>query len=45
MYNIGEFSKISDTSVQTLRYYDSLDLLKQKQLVNIIIIGIILKQN
>ncbi|MFA7688541.1 MAG: MerR family transcriptional regulator [Bacilli bacterium] len=30
MYQISEFSKISDTSIQTLRYYDNLELLKPK---------------
>lgn len=30
MYQISVFSKISNTSIQTLRYYDSLDLLKPK---------------
>jgi DNA-binding transcriptional MerR regulator len=30
MYQISEFSKLSNTSIQTLRYYDSLDLLKPK---------------
>lgn len=28
MYQISTFSKISNTSIQTLRYYDNLDLLK-----------------
>ncbi len=30
MYQISQFSKISNTSIQTLRYYDSLQLLKPK---------------
>ena len=30
MYNIGKFSDMCDTSVQTLRYYDSIDLLSPK---------------
>lgn len=30
MYKISSFSKISNTSIQTLRYYDSLELLKPK---------------
>jgi DNA-binding transcriptional MerR regulator len=30
MYQISAFSKISSTSIQTLRYYDNLDLLKPK---------------
>ncbi len=30
MYRISDFSKMSDTSIQTLRYYDSLSLLKPK---------------
>jgi|LGVF01.2.fsa_nt_gb DNA-binding transcriptional MerR regulator len=30
MYKIGEFSKISKCSVQTLRYYDKLNILKPK---------------
>ena len=28
MYRIGEFSKMSKTTIKTLRYYDSVDLLK-----------------
>ena len=31
MYNIGLFSKLSNTSIQTLRYYDTLELLKPGQ--------------
>lgn len=30
MYSISKFSKISNTSIQTLRYYDNLELLKPK---------------
>ena len=30
MYSISMFSKISNTSIQTLRYYDNIDLLKPK---------------
>ena len=28
MYTINEFSKLSNTSVTTLRYYDEIDLFK-----------------
>lgn len=28
LYQIGEFSKITNTSIQTLRYYDSINLFK-----------------
>ena len=31
MYNISTFSKLSNTSIQTLRYYDALELLKPGQ--------------
>lgn len=30
MYRIGEFSKITELSVRTLRYYDAINLLKPK---------------
>jgi Predicted transcriptional regulators len=32
MYNIGTFSKLSNTSIQTLRYYDTLELLKPSEI-------------
>ena len=28
MYRIGKFSKITKTTIKTLRYYDEVDLLK-----------------
>ena len=28
MYKIGDFSKISEVSIKTLRYYDDINLLK-----------------
>ena len=31
MFNIGAFSKLSNTSIQTLRYYDTLGLLKPSE--------------
>ena len=30
MYRISDFSKLSNTSIQTIRYYDNLKLLKPK---------------
>lgn len=34
MYKIGEFSKITDTSIRTLRYYDNIDILKPSYVDN-----------
>ena len=28
LYKIGEFSKLTDASIRTLRYYDEIDLFK-----------------
>ena len=32
LYKIGDFSKLVDASVRTLRYYDEIDLLKPKEI-------------
>jgi len=32
LYRIGEFSKLTDTSIRTLRYYDEIDLFKPKEI-------------
>jgi DNA-binding transcriptional MerR regulator len=42
MYQISDFSKISNTPIQTLRYYDNLELLKPKIIGSIIAIDIIM---
>ena len=34
MYKIGDFSKLTGTTVKTLRYYDSIDLLKPSNIDN-----------
>lgn len=34
MYRIGDFSKLTGVSVKTLRYYDSIDLLKPSNIDN-----------
>lgn len=34
MYRIGDFSKLTGASVKTLRYYDSIDLLKPSSIDN-----------
>ncbi|HHY99593.1 MAG TPA: MerR family DNA-binding transcriptional regulator, partial [Tissierellia bacterium] len=31
MYRIGEFSKMSKTTIKTLRYYDEIGLLKPQE--------------
>lgn len=32
LYKIGEFSKLTDASIRTLRYYDEIDLFKPKEI-------------
>ena len=32
LYKIGEFAKLVDTSIRTLRYYDEIDLLNPKEI-------------
>lgn len=32
LYRIGEFSKLTDASIRTLRYYDEIDLFKPKEI-------------
>lgn len=32
LYKIGEFSKITNASIRTLRYYDEIDLFKPKEI-------------
>ena len=34
MYKIGDFSKLTGASVKTLRFYDSIDLLKPTTIDN-----------
>ena len=34
MYKIGEFSKLTDLSIKTLRYYDEINILKPSKIDN-----------
>ena len=45
MFRIGEFSKMSKTTIKTLRYYDESGLLKPEKQIDLQNIGITRQSN